>query len=117
MTITYFDTAQAPTEEYAHTMSHSNRVMKETLDEAKGIVCGDRQDAYGLPEVNHARTAKLWSVFLGIEVTPRQVCYLNILQKCGREVNAIRRDTDVDICGYAANAAACQAAELPMNGT
>jgi hypothetical protein len=97
--------------------SHDNRVMAQVLDEAKGIVCGDRQDAYGAASVNHTRTAKLFSVFLGIPITPRQVAYLNILQKCAREVNASRRDNDVDIAGYAANAAACHAAELPANGT
>jgi hypothetical protein len=98
------------------TMSNSNNVMAGVLDEAKGIVCGARQDDYGTPPVNHERTAKLWSVFFGIPITPRQVCYANILQKCGREVNASKRDTDVDIAGYAANAAACHAVQVEFDG-
>jgi hypothetical protein len=108
---------QSRIEAHPHLMSTSNRIMHDVLDEAKGIVCGDRQDAYGLPEVNHDRTAKLWSVFLGIPITARQVCYLNVLQKCSREVNCSKRDTDVDIAGYVANAAACHAAAAAVEGT
>jgi hypothetical protein len=123
MTITYFDkTGRLHTDSYTYPdgcprsserlepVSNSNDRMRAVLDEAAEIVCGDRQKAYGLPEDNHGRTAALWSVFLGTPITPRQVCYMNILQKCSREVNHSKRDTDVDIAGYAANAAACHTA-------
>jgi hypothetical protein len=85
----------------------SNRVMRDMLSEVVNIVTGDRQKAYGLPEVNHGRTAAMWSAFLGIAITPRQVCLLNILQKVAREANSETRDSLVDIAGFCANAAAC----------
>lgn len=118
MTITYFDKPRH--DNYAYPDGEPLRVeceikhagttamkMLTVMDDAKAIVCADRHDAYGPPEINHARTAKLWSVFLGIDITPRQVCFLNILQKCAREVNIEKRDNLVDIIGYAANAEAC----------
>lgn len=85
----------------------SKGTMRAVLKEVEGIICGDRHDHYGPPEVNHERTAKLWSVFLGIPITARQVCYCNVLQKCSREVHCSKRDTDLDIAGYVANATVC----------
>lgn len=73
------------------------------LDKAKTIVYGARQKNYGTPEENHGRTAALWSAYLGIEITPRQVCALNILQKISRDVNRPVPDNPVDIAGYAEN--------------
>lgn len=73
------------------------------LDEAAAVV-RDRQAKYGRPEDNHRDTAALWSVFLGVRVTARQVCLMNILQKISRERCAPARDNLVDIAGYAQNA-------------
>lgn len=98
-----------------HLMSNSNRVMHEVLEEAKGIVCSDRNEQYGPPEVNHGRTAALWTTYLGVPITPRQVCACMILQKLSRDVNLQKRDNLVDIVGYAVNAQACEAAA--MEGT
>lgn len=78
--------------------------MSETiLEEAARVVSDDRGHHYGPPHVNHARTAKLWSAYLGHEITAEQVCMLNILQKIGRSMHQITRDTLVDIAGYARN--------------
>jgi uncharacterized protein DUF6378 len=77
---------------------------KETvLDEAKRLVYGDRQKDYGSPLTNHTHTAALFSAYLGIPITPEQVCYLNILQKVSRSINGFKRDTITDIAGYAGN--------------
>lgn len=73
------------------------------LEEASEAVHGKRQEDYGHPIDNHTRTARLWSVFLKQEITPEQVCFLNILQKIARQMNRPTRDNLVDICGYAAN--------------
>lgn len=86
----------------------SIKAMTDLLDEAKGIVGGSRNAAYGNPADNHNRTAAMWSAFLGIPITARQVCYMNILQKCSREAHWSQHDNDVDCAGYAANAAACK---------
>ncbi len=94
----------------------SNDVMKAVLSEAEGIVCSDRNEIYGPPEINHGRTASLWTTYLGVPITPRQVCACMILQKLSRDANIRKHDNLVDIVGYAVNAAACEAA-AGMDGT
>ena len=74
------------------------------LEEATSVVLGDRRHFYGHPKVNHGRTAEMWSAFLGIPITARQVCLLNILQKISRDANRQKRDNLVDVAGYALNA-------------
>lgn len=67
-----------------------------------------RGPVYGRPRDNHGRTAALWSAYLGIEISARQVCFLNILQKISRDAHRRHFDNIVDIAGYAANAADCE---------
>jgi hypothetical protein len=43
-------------------------------------------------------------VYLGTEITPRQVCVMNILQKISRDAHAEQDDNLLDIIGYAVNA-------------
>lgn len=71
--------------------------------EAIGIVNGARRKSYGTPLDNHTRTAKFWGAYLGIKITPEQVCYLNMLQKIARSMENDKRDNGVDIVGYALN--------------
>jgi hypothetical protein len=73
------------------------------LHDADVAVSGNRRNDYGTPTENHSRTAKLWSVWLKRDITPEDVCMLNILQKVSRGMNKITRDTLVDIAGYARN--------------
>lgn len=81
------------------------------LDEARELVEGPRGEAYGHPAANHGATAELWSAYLSrklrkpIEVTARDVCWLNTLQKASRDANQPKRDNLVDTIGYAVNAA------------
>lgn len=82
--------------------------IKSVALEAHELVHGDRRQTYGHPKANHARTAALWSAYLGIEITPRQVCMLNALQKISRDAHAPKRDNLIDICGYAENAQLCE---------
>ena len=70
-------------------------------------VYGERNFSYGEPRINHERTAQLWSAYLGIKVTPRQVCMMNILQKISRDRHREIPDNLVDIAGYAENAHLC----------
>ena len=73
------------------------------LDKAAAACTGARQSDYGTPLVNHSRTAKLFTAYLGIEVDANMVCDLNILQKISRGMNEVTEDTCVDIAGYAWN--------------
>lgn len=80
------------------------------LEEAARLVDGDRNAAYGDPAGNHGTTAAMWNAYLqrrGVlngELDAHDVCLLNILQKCSRDAHDRRRDSLVDIAGYARNA-------------
>lgn len=78
------------------------------LDEAASVVLGDRRAFYGPPKINHTRTAAMWSAYLGVQVSPHQVCLMNILQKISRDANRQKIDNLVDIAGYALNAEMCR---------
>ena len=78
-------------------------VQRTVLNEAS-VVVKERGENYGPPSKNHERTAAMWSVLFGVEVTPRQVCLANILQKISRDVQTPLRDNLIDIAGYASNA-------------
>ncbi len=73
------------------------------LDTAKRVTAQDRGLDYGHPSINHKRTANFWSIYLGKEITPEDVCMMNILQKISRGMNTLTEDTLVDIAGYARN--------------
>lgn len=77
------------------------------LLEAQDIVDGKRREDYGHPAENHARTAAMWSAYLGVPITPRQVCVLNILQKCSRDAHSATHDNLVDVAGWSRNAQLC----------
>jgi hypothetical protein len=75
--------------------------IDETIaTEAVGLVSGDRQIAYGHPSKNFEDIARLWSVVLGIEVTPAQVGLCMVQVKLAREVFVPKRDNLVDAVGY-----------------
>jgi hypothetical protein len=77
---------------------------KTILEEAAELVSGPRAQAYGTPAENHGRTADLWSAYLGVKVSARDVCMLNVLQKVSRDRHRPGRDNLVDVAGYAENA-------------
>jgi len=72
------------------------------LQEADRIVSCDRQNDYGHPIEDFTRTGKLWATILDIEkVEPEQVGMCMIALKLSRLCNAYKRDSAVDIGGYA----------------
>lgn len=80
------------------------------LQEADDLTSVDRQQDYGHPGENHGITAQLFDAYIQAalrqrgKITRRDVCFLNILQKISRAVhNPYKRDTWVDIAGYARN--------------
>ena len=83
---------------------------EKLLDEAKAIVCGDRDQQYGKPEDSFCVIAKLWSDYLMRYLDERDVAMMMILLKVARNVSGeSKRDNLVDIAGYAACAAECKA--------
>lgn len=76
-------------------------MSKSTLaSEANELVNGARQSAYGHPRKNFQLTADLWSVILGIPVTPEQVALCMVQVKIARELHTPKRDNLVDAIGY-----------------
>ena len=77
------------------------------LQEADEIIHGKRNDDYGSPLANHSQTATLWNTYLNYkkvkEISAKDVCIMNILQKISRYQNKPTRDTIVDIAGYTGN--------------
>ena len=80
----------------------TDAMMEHTiLDEAKELIYGARQQSYGHPWLDFSRTAKIWEAIFDHPITPEQVALCLIGVKISREVNAHKRDTLVDIAGYA----------------
>ena len=75
----------------------------EILKEAHRLTHGDRDKNYGTPYQNHLRIAKIWSVILGIEVTPSQVALCMAGVKIARLVETPDHlDSFVDGAAYLA---------------
>jgi hypothetical protein len=81
---------------------------EKLLDEAKAIVCGDRDQQYGKPENNFKTIAALWESYLGVDITAKDVAMMMILLKIAREGKKHKRDNLIDIAGYAACATECE---------
>lgn len=79
-------------------------LAESCLTRAQAIVDGPRRASYGHPKENHGRTARMWSAYLNVPITERQVCMLNILQKVSRDAHASKEDNLDDIAGWARNA-------------
>lgn len=78
-----------------------NRI--EILTEAARLTGGDRDKNYGTPRTNHERIAAIWSVVLGIEVTPSQVALCMAGVKIARLVETPDHiDSFVDGAAYLA---------------
>lgn len=77
---------------------------EDILIEAKKIVCNDRNQQYGEPEDNFKAIAALWSAYLGIHMTAKDVALMMVLFKIARATTSVHEkdDTYIDICGYAA---------------
>ena len=70
------------------------------LDEAKGIINGERQDVYGSPEDSFALIAEYWSSYLEKTVVSGDVAMMMVLFKLARESHQHKRDNLVDAAGY-----------------
>lgn len=75
----------------------------EALREAARITTQDRNVNYGGPEENFTRTAKIWSVILGTDISNEQVAMMMVGLKMARFANksGFQPDTWIDIAGYA----------------
>lgn len=89
---------------------------EEVLDTAKTMVTGKREQDYGSPENNFLTIAKLWTVYLGIQINPRDVAMMMCLLKIARvRHGGGSGDSFIDIAGYAACGAEVDAARLTVD--
>lgn len=76
------------------------------LEEAQALVYGDRQGSYGHPRDNFAHTAGMLNAYLSHKLsaplTAEDVAAIMICVKLSRLKHAYKRDSVVDIAGYAA---------------
>lgn len=80
-----------------------NPIEPSVTQEAEDLVAGQRRQEYGPAWINFDRIAKLWSAYLGREVTMADVCWMMTLLKAARHADGgekIKRDNIVDSIGY-----------------
>ena len=74
------------------------------IEEARRLVCGDRNEAYGTPADDYGRTAKMVSGLLKDilkrDITPKEMIMVMICVKLSREMHKPKRDNRVDAHGY-----------------
>lgn len=81
----------------------SPAVHDEILNTAKTIINGDRRKDYGSARESFETIAKLWAPILGVELAAHEVALCMIQLKVARAMaGAEKRDSWVDMCGYAA---------------
>jgi hypothetical protein len=85
-------------EDFGRDRPPADKLISEIATE---IVLGDRAKDYGHPKVNIQKIADGWTAYLGIPVTPHDVCQLMVILKAMRSRHGYHRDTTVDIAGYA----------------
>lgn len=79
---------------------------KAVLDEALRLVCADRELTHGSPDDVFMRISALWSVYIGADIKPEDVCHMMTLLKMARmEYGQVNGDDYVDSIGYQALAA------------
>ena len=75
---------------------------ESVLGEATRLTDRTRKDVYAHPSINFDRIARMWSVILGVDVTPEQHALCMIAVKISRLVESPgHRDSLVDVAGYA----------------
>lgn len=84
-------------------VSEQNPLRVEALREAAKIISSDRNKQYGAPEDNFERTAKIWSVILGVPISNEDVAMMMVGLKVARYASksGYQPDTWIDIAGYA----------------
>jgi len=74
---------------------------KSILLEADNILNGDRNEQYNDPNESFAVYSEILKSTFGIELTPVEICKVQMAIKLGRLKYKYKRDSAVDLCGYA----------------
>lgn len=76
----------------------------QILQQADGLINGERQDQYGTPQESFGTIAAMWNAYLQHEtmLTPADVCHMMALLKIARLRNGPHHDSSADGIGYLA---------------
>ncbi len=74
----------------------------EILETAATLINGARERDYGGATESFQCIAEMWSAYLGVAVSGRDVCNLMALLKIARLRNGAHEDSSVDGAGYLA---------------
>jgi hypothetical protein len=74
----------------------------DVLETALTLLNGPRQEQYGAPAESLRRIAALWSAYLGVDVSGKDVALLMALLKICREGYRHKPDNLIDAAGYIA---------------
>ena len=74
----------------------------DILEAARVCVCGEREQDYGTPEDSFSLIGKLWTAYMSIEFTTKDVAIMMALLKVARIKNGDKLDSFIDLAGYAA---------------
>lgn len=80
-------------------------LRSKILEKAEQLVSIDREAMHGDPHNNFVVVAKLWTTWLGFEVTSKDVPMMMALFKVARAKSGERKDNYIDAAGYIALAA------------
>ena len=96
-------------------MPDSNTTRGQFLLDGLALTDNDRNESYGEPFDNFTNIALLWAAYLegkysgktigevGFELTPEDVAWFNVLQKCARTfLGTVSADTYIDAAVYSA---------------
>ncbi len=74
----------------------------EILETAATLINGDRQSDYGDATESFQCISEMWSAYLGVAVSGRDVCNMMALLKIARLRNGSHEDSAIDGAGYLA---------------
>jgi len=98
-------------------MTQADRRDRTVLDEAKALVHGDRNAAYGSPADDFGRAAEMLTGLLrdklkpGERIATSDVAKIQIVVKLSRLMHKPKRDSWTDIAGYAETGDWCDEVE------
>lgn len=85
------------------TVASSAQRRADLLAEAERLVNGDRNTQYDEPAADFARTAGMWSAYLGVPIALHDVAAMMALLKVARiRHSPTKRDSWCDLAGYSA---------------
>jgi hypothetical protein len=85
-------------------VDYKNKTVERPNDsillEADNILNGDRNEQYNDPNESFAVYAEILKSTFGLELTPVEICKVQMAIKLGRLKYKYKRDSLVDLCGY-----------------